>query len=207
MPPLPPVGGLTKFVVKGTFGGRPINNIFHTNGSPAGGWLVPDLQAAAAAVGNSYKNHFMPQLANGYTILEIDAFDLGTALGNAVTVPFAGSGGDISSGNLPNNVAACLTWHIARHYRGGHPRTYFGGFKMDVLQSTTTFTAAFTGAMSSAAAAFISDIAAIGAPGSPKLACVHYPTTTSAWRVPVVDEITAGSMNPRVDSQRRRLGK
>jgi hypothetical protein len=201
------VGGLTKFVVKGSFGGRPIANIFHTNGSPAGGWSVPDLTAAATALQTSYKNHFMPQLANGYALQETDAFDLGSTLGNAVTVPGSGSGGDISSGNLPNNVAACLTWHIARHYRGGHPRTYFGGFKMDVLASTTTFTGTFTAAMTAAAAAFISDIAAIGPPGSPVLACVHYVTATSPWRTPVVDTITAGSMNPRVDSQRRRLGK
>lgn len=207
MPALPPVPGCSKYIVKGTFGGHPVANIFHLNGAPPGGFDTAGLTSVATVLQNSYKTRFMPFLSNGYTLLETDAIDIGTALGVAVTVPGTGNGGDISSGNLSNNVAACLSWHIARHYRGGHPRTYFGGLKMDVLNGTTQFTSAFTTSMSAAAAGFISDIAAITSPAAPKLSCVHYPTAKSAWTVPVVDEITSGVMNARVDTQRRRLGK
>lgn len=211
---LPPVPGLVKVTVHTSYGGRQGANIFHAQSSTPN-MAASVLNTVASDFRLFYKNRFLPQLANGLQLQDVIAQDLSSVTGNIGTASGTDSGGDIASGNAPNNVACCVSWHINRHYRGGRPRTYLWGFKNDVFQDTEHFTSTFTSAVALGGSNFITDVDNMGAGGYTwNFVCVHYygnggsttkPPTPLA--TPLVDVITACTVNPRIDTQRRRLGK
>lgn len=120
---------------------------------------------------------------------------------------------------MPAQTALTASWIIQNRYRGGHPRTYFpGGVLADVVNGhtwTTTFSAlaavnfgnfitALNGITSGAVTfTFICLSYFSGShkvPGQPPPAPVLRP-------VPLAFPIQATVVHPRIDTQRRRLGK
>lgn len=206
-PPRPFVPGVIRCVVHGTYGG-PYNNIFHLACNSAPGISVTDLSTLATRLGNAYKANLLSVLASSCGIVSVDAQDIGSNVGNFVNVPVAGSGGDITSGNDANNVACCVSWHQPLHYRGGHPRTYLPGIRPTMRADTKTFTTAFQSALQAGANNFIAALLIVTGVTS-SLVMVRYPydKATNTWGTPSIQPIGSATVNLRVDSQRRRLGK
>ena len=119
------------------------------------------------------------------------------------------AGGDETSG-LPANVAACITWRIAPHYQGGHPRSYMCGISQGAVASSTSFAGTFLTALNSAAVDFHGDLENFASEGG--IETVEHGVVSfildKEWRdVPVFRRITTAVTDSRIDSQRRRLGR
>jgi hypothetical protein len=207
MPALPLVPGVAKITYHGKVGARPIDNIMHV---AFGTDFLSAAQCLAIADGMATKflSRFGPRLSNDYALSATDCLDLGDELGNIATSAVTGAG-TRGIPSLPLNVANCLTWHIGRHYRGGHPRSYFGPLTQADQADQTSWSAATTSGWIAAGNGFIADVAALftAVPGPLELVCVHYRKGNAPLAVPTFDAITSCACDSRIDSQRRRLGK
>jgi hypothetical protein len=158
-----------------------------------------------AAVIASYKLKFSPFLSSAYSGVTGTGIDLTNDLGVGVSATTAMVGAD--GGTVPASAACCITWRIARHYRGGHPRTYLGPLGSTAIGSARNLAGGFVTALQTAAGGFLTDCNAITTGGkSFKLICVHRFRNGVQLPVPAVDLIDAAAVDTRIDSQRRRLG-
>lgn len=123
----------------------------------------------------------------------------------------ANYGGTDDGDQLPANIAACVSWHLGVHYRGGHARTYLPGIVGGMLQDVTTFTPDAIAAFATAAVQCHDNIEAIGGIGDGIETVEHGIVSfvhNKEWRVPpVFRRINTAAVDSRVDTQRRRLGR
>lgn len=84
-----------------------------------------------------------------------------------------------------------------------------GGVSDTFIADPRNLTSSFAGIMASAAANFRTAVNALSstAASSYALAGVHYRLADAAQTPPLVTAISGASVNTRLDSQRRRLGK
>jgi hypothetical protein len=169
-----------------------------------------DIAELAGNCGVAYATNFAPLLDEDWFITSAqvvlyfdgDVFD---AVAQSTV-----NGENASGDRLPANVALAISWGIASHYRGGHPRTYLCGFTSTQLLTTTTFLPATVGFVSDAANAFHTDVEDLGPIGSGITTVEHGIVsfaTDGEWRdPPVFRRIQDATVDSRVDTQRRRLG-
>ena len=129
------------------------------------------------------------------------------------TAPVAEATGSNPGGAVgtpyPNNVALCVSGKITRRYRGGHPRFYWGGLlagnQIDARHWGTTFISNQTTFFNT----FINAVKAItsGTMTGVNFVVVHYYKDKQLQSVPTTDSIQSWSIDSRIDSQRRRLGR
>lgn len=199
-----------KLVYHGSYGSTTWNNVMWLYLTGSGEITVPNLNDLAAACSGAYIDNFGPYLSSALSLDDTqvvlyagggDVFE-----GHAVS----GGSGSATGGDLPANVAMCITWQIAPHYRGGHPRTYLAGMVDGHQLDATTWQGASVSALSSAAAAFHTDLEAISGVGSGITDVEHGVASfvrDGAWRTPpVFYRIVTGFVDTRIDTQRRRLG-
>lgn len=172
---------------------------------------VSELNDLAGACSDAYASHFLPLVSDTVT------------LERTQVVLYAG-GGDVFEGNateggtgsddgstMPASAAAAVSWIIAPHYRGGHPRTYIPGITIHHIISNTTLAGAFVSALGSAANAFHNELEAISGISSGISTVEHGVVSfvrAKAWRTPpVFYRINSAVVDSRIDSQRRRLGR
>jgi hypothetical protein len=208
MPPLQPVDGVVKCTVNGIAGGRPTANLFYIVHGTSAAWTAAQVQAAADLINAQYAAHFLPLLTSAFALTGTDAVDLSSSAGAAASHPSGATGG-ASGAFFPNNVAACISWLTARHYRGGHARTYLPGIPAAASVDGVHWTSTFLGSMGSAALDFR---AAVNAASSGLPAPISLVSVTrvigGVVRVPATfDVITGSRFDDRVDTQRRRLGR
>lgn len=206
MPALKPVPAVARVTVQGTANSQPIVNVFHlkwTGGNiPAGSILY-----MAQLVATQFQNQFLPWLNTVYTAGSCRAVDLSLAAGEEATVPMTGTGIG-SGGHVPQSAACCITWKIMRHYRGGHPRTYLGPISDSAIQNNTTLAAGFLASILPGATSFRNGINAGTTGGETiKLVCVHRYADGVELLVPQTSDIIGESVDNRIDSMRRRLGR
>lgn len=210
MPPLPFVPNVIKYVQAGTIASVPCANVFHVLYDSGGLPLTQaSVQGLADGIRTAYVNRFRQFVATVANIQTGTAVDLSSATG--LTAVAAGSTiGLDSAAALPANVSCCITWKTARHYRGGHPRTYIWGLTTVGPQNANTWNSGFLTTMGTAAAGFLADVKALTSVGvftALDLCCVHYVSGGHLLTTPLVDKITSSVVDSRIDSQRRRLGK
>ena len=205
--PLPAVPTVAKCQINGNISGRAFVNIFHVQ-------FNTDFLSAAQCTDIAgkfltlYKTQFANYMASGVQVSNCIVTDLGGATG-AQGSSSAGFSGTHSGFQLPNNVALAASWHIGRRYRGGHPRTYFPGQTQSDLQDTMHWSANTLSNWTLAAQGFVTGVVGLGStvPYPLNLVCVHYVMHKVPQTPPLVDVITSATVHPRIDSQRRRLGK
>jgi hypothetical protein len=206
MPPLPSPGLVVKARLIGTNQSTIWNAIHHmqyTGTPPTAG----SLQSLAASIGTAWNTAIAPICNTSLALTQVVCIDLSSDTGNegAATVNHLGT----RAGALfPASVACVFSWHIPRRYRGGHPRTYVpAGVETDLSAGhlwNTTAQAAFA----AAASGFLSNMNAISIGGTPFfMVNVAYRRGGIILATPIVDPITSSSVDDRIDTQRRRLGK
>ena len=117
-----------------------------------------------------------------------------------------GAGGGAA---LPANSSAVISWHTGEHYRGGKPRTYVPGIDSDSLLNLYLYTDEFIGSLRSGANSFLSDFNGLALPGdwgSVSLGVWHRWSGGVAIDPPVFAPFFSAGVQPRVCTQRRRLG-
>jgi len=208
MPALPNAPGSVRVAVAGTFNGRTVANILHFNAGVSA-YTQSELNGLATSVRATWVTNMLPLITSAYSVTTVTTTDLTSPtafVGSATGSDPGGSGGVTQSAQ----VATCITWRIGRHYRGGHPRTYLVG---PGAASNYTLPGSFSGAFLTLTATRIAAmLTAIGGFTPPSggvpwsLCCLHYKLNGAVLTLPTPDPITAGVVNARVDTQRRRLG-
>jgi hypothetical protein len=129
-------------------------------------------------------------------------------LGVEAPLTYVGSAG---VEGLPNNTATCISWKVQQHYKGGHPRTYLPPtdmanrldgrlYKPSYVADVQTKTNDFLQATNGLSHGDFSDA---------HLGTVSF-VWKKAWRTPPLfrDYVPgAASVDQRIDSMRRRLGR
>jgi hypothetical protein len=207
VPALPFVPGVAKVIVKQTNANIPIYNIFHVDGGSGTGWSSTELNSLASAVRSAWVTNVLPLQSTLLNLNDVTAIDLASETGPSGIATGTNAGGATGI-QLPNNVAVCWSWAIARRYRGGHPRTYICGMTSTHVTNPTTMLSTYRTSHATAAAAFRTAVNAVTtSAGSAKLACVHYYKDKTLLATPLVSQITGVAVDDRFDSQRRRLGR
>jgi hypothetical protein len=204
---LPPVSGVAKIVVKQQLATVNVFNVLHaqTNDNHAGS--ASELGNLATAVRAAWVANVIPLQNPALTLTDVVCTDLTSDTGAEATV--TGSTVGTSTGLAsPANAAICWSWRIARRYRGGHPRTYIGGLSSTDQGSANTITPARVTAHLAAATSLRTAInGAATVNGNWQLVVVHYRRNKAILPVPLVSSVNAVTVDTRLDSQRRRLGR
>jgi hypothetical protein len=204
---LPDAIGVVRVAFTGTIDNIPYANVFHMEDvTDAGPWTQDDLDALVAGMDTAYHTAFDPAACSNRIITQVKATDLTTttALQSTLTVSRTGAQPD----PLPNNAAVCVSWHISRRYKGGHPRTYLGSVSTGSLDDQRLLTSSARGIYATAALGFLADVGGITLPSGheTRMVCVHYRLNKVTLTTPVVDLVLSASVDGRLDTQRRRLG-
>lgn len=215
MPAQKPVVGVARIAIGGAISGVPWVNIFHVRHEPLSAWSTATLQDLVDTVRASYVTRFAPVINSQASIGDAEVVDLSSELG-AAAVGVGSHVGTMSGTGFTSQVAQCVTWAISRRYRGGHPRTYLPPPSTSATTGGTanTWSPTHVTNVNAAVTGFRNDVNTADYAGvGGTLVCVHRFRTEVTGEPPVildppiVDVITSGSVDTRVDSQRRRLGK
>lgn len=217
--PLPAAANVIKVTLTGTFGPAKWANIMHvhwTTGTPT----AADLNTLAGQIGVQYGSQI---LANTNTLTKVTLITLqdvgtvdssGNLIGLSGTDPTTHSGA-VGGTPLSANVAIVIGWRIARHYRGGHPRSYVPGMTTANQTDSQHWTQTTADNMGLGANNFRIAVNALtsASTGLLTLGSVSYFKGHDSSGhpilrpVPVFDAFVGAHCDTRIDSQRRRLGK
>lgn len=204
--PHEPPAGVAKVRYVGAVGDAGWGNRFWllTTGTPTYA-QVADLATDLYGV---YQTNLLPVQSAASNLLEciVTYYD---GAGNMEASAAAVHSGAASGAAVPVNAAGCISWKIGSSYRGGKPRTYLPGVVIGNLASERTFNTTYLDAVQTGAAAFIDDVNGLAPTGfdSVSLGVVHFFSGGVALSPPTFDPYLAASVQTRVCSQRRRLGR
>lgn len=174
-----------------------------------GAVALADIDAATDKVRQEWQEHFLPLLNTNVELLGAQGVFWDASGERVVDSDATGVGEHDTGVALPANCAAGISWKVASHYRGGHPRNYLPGVSSDMLADVTRFTGTFQNALQSAAAGFRTQVNQWAGQGSIvgiEFGCMSF-VRNGAWRTPPVFlPINGESIDTRLDTQRRRLG-
>jgi hypothetical protein len=214
MPPLPNVANVMRCRLVGANVDAAWNVIFYLqfSGTPP---TSATLQTLGASIAAAYLSN-LASLANiSNSLTEVHLADLTTPTSASATVS-VNEVGTRTGTAFTAQVAMVGSWQVNFRRRGGHWRNYWTfGVTSDML-SARHWTPAFTTAAATGLGGFRTALNAMNVGGSPiSLVAVSFfngvnpnPPPKSLLRpVPLVLPITGVAVHPRIDTQRRRLGK
>jgi hypothetical protein len=209
MPARPVVADVVQLLFRGTFGGTHnwVNKQFvsYSGAAPS----AADLTTYAANVYDVMVSQLIPMQSTATTTDEVEATDLASAMG-AVGSGTGVNAGSRAGGEIPGSACALVSYHVSRHYRGGHPRTYIAAGVTTDLLTPATWTTAFIAALDTAwGLIWTQALTGAGAFVPVDHVNVSYFSGGVARLVPVVDVIVpaAGAVQAELASQRRRIGR
>jgi len=172
------------------------------------------LSTFCTAVADTWQASLVPTMHTTVSLQGVEAWDLSARTGAV------GAGGTPHVGTragtpLPTSAAACVGWNVSYRWRGGHFRTYWpAGTQQDLVNghiwvesARASFEAANEGflvAMNAltlgSAGGYLTGIRYVHSVGEP-------PNRHPEYLVPPLDlQIRSATVDPRLDTQRRRLG-
>lgn len=219
MPPRPAVTGVFQQTLHWAIGGD-LTAIVRRFYLYAGAVSPADATTLATAVNTAQAAQLRSVTTSANTFLGTTITDLGSSSGAEVFVSTSSAGTRAGSA-LPGSACAVEQAHIARRYRGGHPRTYwpFGtgndnsSAQLWIPASLTAFAtarAAFDTAWKASVPAGIGAVTDVSVSWYSGFTNVTLPsgraTSKPTYRAtPVVDGILSRSFRSTIGSQRRRL--
>lgn len=169
---------------------------------------LTQLSAFAADVGNAWGSDVGTWMSTNAAVLQAKAVFYGAGSDTIDAIADVESDGTQDPPDMPLNVAMCISWPIAAHYKGGHPRSYIGGIPTLAMNDQRTWDSSYRANVVSGANSFLSDANGLSlGTNNVELGIVSF-VDANAWRSPPVFRHFAGTpvIDARIDSQRRRLG-
>jgi len=163
-----------------------------------------------------YGAHFCVILSQELTLLETNTVLFmadGSVKEGSTTSPFTGQDSGV---RLPANCALVISWRTSQYYRGGHPRTYLPGIVQDRLEDARHWSAQTIADFGAAAYNFRAGVNNIQIPNGSPVTLGHLQVFANGGSTqnpkvyldpPRFHVWTSQAVHPRVDSQRRRLGR
>ena len=188
--------------------GAPWANVlwFHSDGSSE--VTHDDLQAMCTFVGNAWASnivthtHILNRMTGCHTSFYSADLDL---LEADATFSIAGT---IAGDAVPAQVCVGISWQVTAGYKGGHPRQYVAGFPQTKMLGVREITGDYASTLAAGANTFLTSVNAFSSGGISELhlVCMSF-VRNKLWRTPPVPiTIHSAHVDPRVDTQRRRLG-
>lgn len=207
MAPLPPVNGVTsiRFISENpTFEGGETWYARWSTGPPS----AADVMDFANTIGAVWAATFKDDTPADAVLREIVVTDLSSSTG-AREVFSPNVGGTNANYSDTSSMCTVVTFIESVRYRGGHPRKYHWPIPQ---QSTVNDREFYTGWLASILAKYTTLYDQINAYVAPSTATttvvnVHYYSGHALLTPPHVHNVTGLSVQPRICSQRRRLGK
>jgi hypothetical protein len=224
MPALPPVPGCLKAVITWQPGPGVVAQNVHHYGYSGTAPIATDLTALAVHLQTLIVANFIPLCCNPTTYESVQLTDLASSTGLQATVS-APTPGTEAGLPLPAQVSALVNYHIVNRYRGGKPRSYYPFGNEAALQGDNAWQSSFIGAVTNAATNVIigmSNFTSGGTVITGMVAVSYYqgynaPVTHPGGRVtqtpalrpggPVKYAVTTATCNPKIATQRRRIGR
>lgn len=168
-----------------------------------------EMNALATFVGSAWGTNVVSKMSNNVLLTScslslygpsgdlyegVAAFSLGGA--NATTV-------------FPAQCAACISWATTRGYRGGHPRSYLPGVCVGMTTTVREFSGTFASSLAAGANTYRTNVNGYStAPfTSVELGTISFVRDKEWLTPPVFMSYGAAHVDPRIDTQRRRLGR
>lgn len=221
MPALPFAAKVIKLDFRHHCLGIEWHNILHCKYSGAAG-VQADYDALAASIGFDWGALHLAAASSLAIFDDLTITDLSGATGlEGFSGPMNIAGGGEAEIS-PAQVATVISWKVARHFRGGHSRTYLGGIPADKANAFGAMDPTYVAAVATEANEFLADVVTdlAMAPWTSGFLCnVSYygpptisGTTTRGPRstvraTPLVDQITGAVVHPILGTQRRRLAR
>jgi len=206
MPPLPNATSVLKVRFIGVYGTAVWNVILHSQytGAPP---TEADLSAYGTSLGSAWATNIAPLCVAAVVLNEMDVVDLSTPTSASARITMNHPGTRVGQG-ITNATALVSSWKINRRYRGGHPRSYWPGGNTSDMADLRDWSATFVTAATNGFTAFRTAMNATSvAGGSSHMVNLSYISNKTQRVTPQIDTITGVTVGPRVDTQRRRLGK
>jgi hypothetical protein len=203
------VEGCARLAVVGTYRNTNWANIFHWKRFDDNGFEQAEIDQLVTEFRTFYVSALMARVSNQVNMTSVTGTDLTNILG-VVGIDNTPAVGVLNTVAVhPGSVAMVISWKIARHYRGGHPRTYLTGQPHGAEIDGKSWSPAHTAAGAAAASNFLISVNGIelgaGEVGG-ELVCVHRQLGGAKLIPPVTSPIVNAVVDNRIDSQRRRLG-
>lgn len=173
----------------------------------------------AGDIAAAWATHLAPSIHQEYVLSEVDVIDIASHAGASGQWNGSNAGGDTSAA-IPANCCVNIEYNIARRYRGGKPRMFMPPTGTDGMSTQDKWSSTYVNSVSTAVAAFFTQIEAlsIGAMGALAHVNLSYYSgftnvTNSSGRtraVPkyrdtaLVDSISGYAAKAVIGSQRRR---
>lgn len=220
MPALPAVPLVCKVIIKQKLGNDvDVINILHwafTTPNPTSAQLV----TAANAIVSAYSSDIVPDITSEMLCESVEIIDLSSSTGSVGISTAPSNVGSLVTPPLSAGACTVESYQIARRYRGGHPRTYWGGNVAAQLTDAQDWTGAYLTTKQGDLNAFYNAVGVafntFGGMGGQVNVSYYSGFTNHTYpsgRVraiptlrgtPLVDFITGRRINPKVGSQRRR---
>lgn len=206
--PLPVLAGVYYSIITGQADGKPSNNIFSFQVTPAPVSGTPDV-AAATAVANAIHTRWptfvsavMPQQ---YTASQVKTYPLNTPTAPAVVVPMTATGGFIGN-TAPVMVGALFKHTVVRRGKGSQSRTTISPItETNIDTPPLTVTSSFQISSTAAFIAFINGVEADVAAALSGTSCAYVQLSKgTAHAAPAAYVISASAMELKLTTQRRR---
>lgn len=214
-PPRPP-SGVIRVAYSGTFKGSSWANVMHVKIVPSGALNQNIANDMAILLHNAYVASFIPFQSLDLVLSETNIVLFGDNGQTFSAVSASPTSGQDSGVVLPSNVALVISWKASVYYRGGHPRTYLPGLVQDRLADSRSWSAQTIADFNAAAQQFRSTVQGSTPIGVTNVTFGYLQQFAAGGSLkvpreyltpPVFHPIVGWAVHPRVDSQRRRLGR
>lgn len=208
MPALVPVPGVCRVVYKSAYDNQPVANVMHVHNGTGIPYSQAQVDLIATGMRTAFATYFLPLVNSKFILATAEVTDLSNDTGvvGIASGSTPGSAGS-SSTALPANICLCVSWKTTAHYRGGHGRTYFAGMGLTDQLNMTSWTTAVQTAWLAAANNFRTAITTIGVTPTLFLVIVSRWKDKTTRVTPLARNVVAASIDSRIDTQRRRLGR
>lgn len=202
---LPDVPSVIRMAFEHHLGDAKMTNVLHFlyGGGPL---TQTDLDFLANFAASEWTTDILAGMSNAVIFDQLVAQDL-TSRTSPVSVITSGAHSSLTGAGAPLNSALVISHHIARRYRGGHPRTYIGGLRQVDVNDPTHWTSAIVAGYQTAWNTFIGNVVGSTHGGHAILEYVNVSYfSAGALRVtPVVDDVLSSLVKSGLGTQRRRV--
>jgi hypothetical protein len=212
LPPRPPLANSAKIELGWTGPeGAQATNILYCLGSSS--LSAPETLTSIAGLflgTPSPIDDLLPFIAPSWSLSELRVIDNSGASENVIADDpnYPGQG---TNPALPPNCAVCISWPIAAHYRGGHPRMYLPGVQSAAMEDPggKDILATVRDGLENFGQDLITAFAGAAIEGVTSLALgtISYYAGKVLRSLPLFRPYLGAEVGARLDSQRRRLGK
>jgi hypothetical protein len=208
--PLPDATNVVKLEILGRINLVPCVNVLHFRRTAV---IAPgDVATLTNAAKAAWMANVATQQHNQYFLNFVRGTDLTSTSGEQATSTAGGAG---SAGGAAAPASACqvITIRTAVRSRSARGRVYLGGLPGSQMANAQEWTAVYTGALLTAFSAFAAACQAAGGAASWQIGVLSYylgtdPTTGRPERriTPLFTPATGYTAEPKIESQRRRIG-